>query len=112
MSFAISAEFERIEEAENAANIIKRRLDTEKFTITKPKYKNTAVSPFVLPYPPVYGMDDDILLPKGYGYGTKSGYFEPSLSEKCELHFIAENKAEATKILHNSGATKISSVIQ
>ena len=50
MSFAISAEFERIEEAENAANIIKSRLDTEKFTITKPKYKKTAVSPLLLLY--------------------------------------------------------------
>ncbi len=110
MSFAIRAEFERVEDAENAASKIKSQTGIDKFTITKRAYKKETVSPFVLPYPPVYGMDDDILRPRGYGYSTRSGYFEPSLSEKCELRFVADDKNQVTRILHNSGANEISSV--
>ncbi len=110
MTYAIRAEFERIEEAENAASKLKAFTDINKVSITKKMYHRDVASPFVLPYPPVYGLDDDILRPRGYGYSTRSGYFEPALSEKCEIHLTTDYKNEVTSILHNSGAGKISSV--
>ncbi|GEM_PF-6739176 len=110
MAVAIRAVFDRIEEAENAASKLKSLTGINKFTITKRTYHKDVASPFVLPYPPVYGLDDDILRPRGYGYDTHSGYFEPALSDKCELRFTTENKNEVTSILRNSGASEISAV--
>ncbi len=110
MPYSICAEFERIEDAENAASRIKSQAGVQRFTITKQAYKKDSPSPFVLPYPPAHGMDNDILRPRGYGYPTRSGYFEPSLSEKCQLRFIADEKGEVTRILHNAGANGISAV--
>lgn len=110
MAVAIRAEFNSIEEAENAASKLKAMTGINKFTITKRTYKRDTPSPFVLPYPPVYGLDNDILRPRGYGYGTHSGYFEPALSSKCELRFTADSKHQVTPILYNAGAGEISAV--
>ena len=108
MPFEITAEFEKIEDAEIAANRLKTIVGVEHITITKPVFRKDTVSPFVLPYRPIHGRDKDIMRPKGYGYATKTSYYEPALSEKCKMKLFAENKKSVTPILHNLGANKIS----
>ena len=108
MPYEITAEFEKIEYAEIAANRLKSFAGIENVTITRPIHRKNTVSPFVLPYRPIYGRDKDIMRPKEYGYDTKTSYFEPALSEKCHMKFIAENKNDVTSILHNLGGNKIS----
>jgi hypothetical protein len=108
MAVKITAEFERIEEAENAATKIKSAVGIEKFTITRPVFRKSIDTPFVLPYPPVHGRDGDIMRPRGYGYDTKTGYFEPALSQKCLLHFTADSRKQVAPLLRNFGAGEIS----
>ena len=108
MPFEITAEFENIEYAEMAANRLKAFTDVKRVTITKPIFRKDTVSPFVLPYRPIYGRDKDIMRPKSYGYATKTSYYEPALSQKCRMKFITEDKKSVTPILHNLGANKIS----